>query len=206
MDSYSPVAAVEMYMSIAELRERTGPLHARLDARLQLFTHVQTREQYREHLHRFYQILRPVEAALEQFPEWKKFGIDWSERRKSALLQADLAALGLSPETIANSRPAAELPPVKNFAESVGSLYVLEGSTLGAQFIAKHFGEKFGLTADTGMSFHTGYGANTGAKWKSFCAALEAFFLAHPELRSQALDSACAAFTAVENTLCEPHQ
>lgn len=190
-------------MSLAELRARTGPLHERLDQRLQLFTNVQTREEYREHLFRFYRVLFFVERELARFPEWEKMGVRWSERKKCALLQADLAALGAPNESIESPSPPESLPPLATFADSVGSLYVLEGSTLGAQFISRHFGAKLGITANSGMSFHVGYGAETAARWKEFCMAVERFFQESPKEKEQALSAACSAFNAMEAALCE---
>lgn len=193
-------------MSLAELRARTGPLHQRLDNRLQLFSKVRTRAEYRDHILRFYRLLNVVEQQLKEFPEWERLGVNWGERAKCNLLRADLTALGANEEAISHPAPPAALPPLGTFAESVGSLYVLEGSTLGAQYISRHYEECLGLTAATGMAFHTGYGAATGHRWKEFCAALEKFFAENPQQKEEALDAACAAFTAVEETLCATEQ
>jgi heme oxygenase len=191
-------------MSLAELRARTRPLHQRLDSRLDLFSTVHSREQYREHLYRFYQILFHLEEDLVRFSEWRDLGIRWEERRKIPLLRTDLLALGCEENLLDRPERPASLPPLGTFAESVGSFYVLEGSTLGAQYISKHFGQKLGLTPESGMAFHSGYGPETRKKWEEFCTALEKFFENYPEKAEQALHSACAAFSSVEENLCAP--
>lgn len=190
-------------MSLAELRERTRPCHAQLDERLQLFTTVQSQEDYRAHLFRFFQIFHHAEKALHAYPTWREFGVEWAEREKSSLLRADLLALGIGESDLENIPLPEPLPPHSSFAEAVGSLYVLEGSTLGGQYISRHYQAKLGLRAESGLSFHSGYGAETGARWQSFCASLENIFRAYPQSKEEILDAACAAFAAVEKILCE---
>jgi heme oxygenase (biliverdin-IX-beta and delta-forming) len=197
-----PHPGLDKAMSLTELRLRTRPYHERLDSRLQLFSSVQTLEDYRDHIFRFYRILHFVEPELPHFPEWNTLGICWKARAKSALLRADLAALGVAASELESPEPPPALPPLGSFPETVGSLYVIEGSTLGAQKIARHFHEKFGLTAQTGMSFHIGYGFRTSEHWKEFCEGLDRFFRETPESREQTLSAACKAFEAIELTLC----
>jgi heme oxygenase len=54
-------------------------------------------------------------------------------------------------------------------AESVvGALYVLEGSTLGGQVIARQLAESIGVSPGQGASFFYGHGEQTQAHWKDF--------------------------------------
>ena len=54
----------------------------------------------------------------------------------------------------------------------MGCLYVMEGSTLGGKFIARQVQEKLGLSPEAGTAFFSGYGNETGARWKTFREAL----------------------------------
>ena len=56
----------------------------------------------------------------------------------------------------------------------LGCLYVIEGATLGGQVITRHLEKNLGITPESGGAFFAGYGAETGARWKEFCALLTA--------------------------------
>jgi heme oxygenase len=98
--------------------------------------------------------------------DWDELGFDLISRNKSHLLINDLNCLGH--ESYINYCLETQLPKIKTFGDALGSLYVLEGATLGGQIIAKNFGPKFNLSSSTGLSFFTGYGELTGVKWAEF--------------------------------------
>ena len=54
---------------------------------------------------------------------------DWPERRRSELLKADLAELGINP-------PRGQAPPLPFEADLLGGIYVLEGSRLGGAVLS----------------------------------------------------------------------
>lgn len=55
-----------------------------------------------------------------------------------------------------------------------GLMYVIEGSSLGGQMIAKHLEKTLGLHQANGASFFVGDAAETGAHWRTFLATLNA--------------------------------
>jgi heme oxygenase len=59
-------------------------------------------------------------------------------------------------------------PVIATPAALVGQLYVVEGSTLGGQVIARQLEVSLGLTAETGARMFAGHGANTAERWQSF--------------------------------------
>ena len=67
------------------------------------------------------------------------------------------------------------LPPLADPSHLFGCLYVLEGATLGGQIVARHLQASLGLTPETGASYFSGYGVQTGVQWKAFCALLTAY-------------------------------
>lgn len=103
------------------------------------------------------QIDRSGGAAL-----WK----DWPGRRIAHLIAQDIADLGIAARI--EIRP---LHPVLSAAELLGTLYVLEGSSLGARVLSKSVGN-LGLSGDYGAR-HLHAQAGDIAPWRSFLALLD---------------------------------
>jgi heme oxygenase len=57
-------------------------------------------------------------------------------------------------------------------ASLLGAMYVMEGSTLGGQLIARHVELVLGLTAGQGNAYLRGHNERTGQPWKEFCNVL----------------------------------
>ena len=55
-----------------------------------------------------------------------------------------------------------------------GAIYVIEGSTLGGEILARHFTKTLGLFPEAGLRFFTAYGSETKAKWNETIHQLEA--------------------------------
>src|SRR5690606_2077328 len=91
-----------------------------------------TRPHYGKILARFYGYFSPLEEALNQTKNLSQHLRDFPQRRKAHLLLDDLHMLGLSKENIP---VCSELPLVTTLSQAFGTLYVLEGSTLGGQYI-----------------------------------------------------------------------
>ncbi|MET0182542.1 MAG: biliverdin-producing heme oxygenase, partial [Caulobacterales bacterium] len=111
------------------LRNATHAAHARLDAKVEK-AGIDAVEGYRAFLLASASALRRVEAALEASGVGAVL-TDWPERKRSPVIAADLAGLGLETPTPEG--------PAKLFsrAEMFGALYVLEGSRLGARVLLK---------------------------------------------------------------------
>jgi len=110
------------------LRAATADSHAALDDTVAGWR-LQTATGYGAFLAASAAALVPLELALEQagVAEWMP---DWPERARRAVLTADLAALG-------SSVPAFGPAEVPSSDFGAGLLYVLEGSRLGARFLAR---------------------------------------------------------------------
>jgi heme oxygenase len=73
-----------------------------------------------------------------------------------------------------------EIPPsraslafIKDLPSVLGAMYVMEGSSLGGQLIARHVQIALGLTQGRGNAFFHGYGSESGPLWKEFCEMLK---------------------------------
>lgn len=167
-----------MSLSVLErLREATRPAHERLEERLDMLSKLGSVEQRRTLAAAFHRLHAGMERELAPWLA-DLDGLDFDDRRRSLVLDADLAALGATaPAPTAAPRPAGR-------AEALGLMYVLEGSSLGGKVIRK-YAERAGLDM-SGLGFLDPYGERTGQAWRSFLAVLERECPAQDEALGQA--------------------
>jgi heme oxygenase len=149
---------------IARLREETRTEHEAIELALDWQTRAASRERYARWLarmHGFHQRWEPAIASALSNPEF------FDPRRKLHLLDQDLRTLGLDEPGALHPRLSAITFATQ--AEALGSLYVLEGSTLGGQLIARHVRSSLGFEP----AYHGSYGSRTGEMWRSFRQHLE---------------------------------
>lgn len=170
------------------LRQACAAQHEAIEALLQLDQAALRREHYERVLAGFGAFVPAWEARLR--PHLPAALRGWFDQRSRApLLARDLAALGLQPFPMDD--PVAALA-LADTGAVFGSLYVLEGSALGGQLIARQVRERWGLGPDNGAAYFNGWGARTGAMWAEFREHL-AQALGEDDA---ALGSACAAAVA----------
>ncbi|MGE7416083.1 biliverdin-producing heme oxygenase [Methylobacterium tarhaniae] len=181
---------------LERLRAETREAHEAIERDLAWENRVATLAGYRVLLARFWGFHAVLEPALAAALGDDAF---FEPRRRLAHLAADLRVLGLDEGAIqALPRPRLALP--RDRAESFGALYVLEGSTLGGQVIAKHIGHQLGLTAASGCRYYAAHGRDTGTMWKAFRLRLAAEAL---QGETDALvASAIGTFDAMRLWLC----
>ncbi|RZF59702.1 biliverdin-producing heme oxygenase [Sphingobacterium corticibacterium] len=144
---------------------------------------------YVELLKCFYAYFHAVEKAIAPYIE--KVLPDYRERRNSSYIKADIEALGGTTDEL----PVAIAPEVNDAVQAMGALYVLEGSIMGGPYIVQML-QKKGI--EKGFSFFSGYGAESGQKWGSFTAVLNA--LPENELdKVKAIDTANETFRRFGN-------
>jgi heme oxygenase len=183
---------------LAELKEKTAPLHRALEENAGIWDCLSSRALYGNLLVRFWGIYSTAEArlaAVEELPRWLP---DLSRRWKRPALESDLNNLGIPPESWTICTGITE---IRTVAAGLGWLYVLEGSTLGGQLIKRQVQERLGLGAHNGCQFFSSYGAEVGSMWRSFGQSLESFCQANPNCREEVVESAETAFGCVSNWL-----
>jgi heme oxygenase len=89
----------------------------------------------------------------------------FSLRDRTALLESDLAMLGLASEEVAALPRCTALRELSRCEELAGCVYVLEGASLGGQAIAPVLRRRLGITKNSGGSFFVGDEARTAARW-----------------------------------------
>lgn len=157
------------------LREETRDLHILVERDLDWKQRVATLAAYRGLLARWYGFHATFEPATMAFADAaaKDF---FAPRRKLHLLQRDLAHLGLAPEEV-DALPVCRPPlSLTTWAEVLGAMYVLEGSTLGGQVIARHVERTLGLDGrEGGCAYYASYGRDeVGPMWRAFQAEVAA--------------------------------
>ena len=148
----------------SRLKIETQPFHARLEFEVGLAAPSLTISRYRDLLTRFLGFYIPWEEKIYRQPPplLDQFLVG---RRKVPWLKQDLAYFGIDPERQAQ---CSFVPSCAGFASALGSLYVIEGSTLGGQWTFRHLNSTLGISQDAGGRFFYGYGPLTSAKWKQF--------------------------------------
>ncbi|WP_321798554.1 biliverdin-producing heme oxygenase [Caballeronia sp. J97] len=187
---------------LSRLKSETAACHARLENALDLMRDDLQRDEYIVLLERFYGYVAPWEHAAAACMPASLAGF-FDERRKASLLAADLAALTGEPHCVA-SVPQADshddLPRMHTIGEAFGSMYVMEGSTLGGRFIAPHVAERLALTPGIGNAYFDGYGPRTGSMWNAFRATVTAN-VPQPQY-DDAVKAAIATFDSLHAWLC----
>jgi heme oxygenase len=142
------------------LRDATTDAHARLDAALGAFD-LHSLAGYRALLEAIAAALLPLEAALVAAGVRRSFP-DWEQRARSGAILADLTCLD------GVARPLAV--PQLDFAGVLGTMYVLEGSRLGARVLLKTVAQSPDPVASTATAYLR---HGSGQLWPSFLVMLE---------------------------------
>ncbi|MFB9076127.1 biliverdin-producing heme oxygenase [Flavobacterium procerum] len=146
------------------IKEATKTGHQETEKKVVLrIKNISSDADYIELLKCFYVYFNEVEKAIA--PYINAVLPDYSERRNSSYIKADIEVLGGSIDKL----PAASTAEIKDPIQAMGALYVLEGSIMGGPYIVQML-QKKGI--EKGFSFFSGYGNESGLKWASFTAAL----------------------------------
>ncbi|MBS9478321.1 biliverdin-producing heme oxygenase [Ancylobacter radicis] len=146
-----------------------------------------SRENYERFLRFQYRLHRHVEP-LYAAPELQDLLPGLADRSRLDPLEQDFADLGLT-------LPEAGFGPVLPKAEALGWLYVVEGSNMGAAFLAKD-AARIGFSSAFGARHLAGHADGRGLHWRRFTAGLDAVDLTEAEER-EAEAAATAAFNHV---------
>ncbi len=165
-------------MDPKRLREETRAEHEAAEALMPVMTAGLTRAGYAEVLVALQPIVESWEAWAETFAPREVQGLLEGRGRRD-LLRADLRAMGVAQP--ATEQPRVDWGQVLGFSGSegegfaaafLGGLYVMEGSTLGGRFVARHVEAVLGLRRGEGNAYFEGYGDATGAMWREVTACL----------------------------------
>jgi heme oxygenase len=174
---------------LAELRRATAAGHRAIETRLRL-AQPMDRPRYHRVLQGFDSFLQTWEPRIDEalpprLRPWLREG------SRTAELTRDLRVLGVQ-----RGEPAELALELASPGAALGSLYVMEGSALGAQVIAPRLAEHLGLHAHNGAAYFGAGGATAGRRWRQFRDLLDAEAAGPPQA-----GAACAAAVATFDAL-----
>jgi len=176
--------------ALAALRVATHARHESLESLLQLTDRPLGRDRYISVLLGFELFLRAWEPRLRAaLPA--SLTAHFDTQCRLSLVRADLAALGVTP--LQDSAQLGARLPLPDTAAALGSWYVLAGSALGGQVIARQVSKTLGYTPAHGAAYFHGWGAETGRRWRGYRALLAAHVTEDRDIQSAA-DAAVATF------------
>ncbi len=156
-------------MNFARLKHATAAEHTRMESLVPLMSATLHQDQYRVVLRRFYEFVHSWEVwSAANAPEDLRPML--LERRRSRLLEADLRYFG---EQLPEFHYTPPIQGTPSRAVFLGAMYVIEGSTLGGQYIAGHVEKALGLLPGQGDSYFRGHGDRTGSMWRQFRMVIE---------------------------------
>ena len=183
---------------MACVKRETQEHHQRLESMMPLGRDNFSLAEYQSVLEKFFGIYKPLEARISAFPLLPP-ALQCERRRKTVSLEQDLEDLGLNQQSIA-ALPLAQVPAIREVPELMGTMYVMEGATLGGQFISRAVGQRFGLNREKGCRFFSSYGPEVGSMWRSFGeAARKEIQSAHD--RARFIATAVRTFSSFEQWL-----
>lgn len=178
---------------IAQMRVATMPAHQRLDDLIMASDPFSSREAYRRLLTLQYCLQRDFEPLYHD-DSLASFLPDLKSRSRLRLVEQDLADLQLAAprdEKESLTLPLADLPA------SVGWLFVLEGSRLGAASLFKR-AAALGLNEEFGARHLASSSDGPGHSWKMFVQAISAAPF-HGAEQERAIAGSIAAFEHAAN-------
>lgn len=123
---------------------------------------------YRRYLELFYGYIAPLERLAEGSDALNESGYDLEARRKTPMLERDLAELGVGPKERESLPLCGELPDLSTPEKLLGCFYVIEGSTMGGQMITKKLSRSLELTPEKGLAYFYSYGPEARIRWGDF--------------------------------------
>lgn len=160
---------------LVQLKTRTAHQHQATEATVNLMRPDYTLEDYRKLLVRFYSFYKPFEAKMSESIASNSVEFNHNERLNTPKLIADLTSLGMSESDLSQIVECTDLPNLESKERIFGSLYVIEGSTLGGQVISRHLKQQFDIDETNGAAFFSGYGKDTGKMWNGYREAVTNF-------------------------------
>jgi heme oxygenase (biliverdin-IX-beta and delta-forming) len=176
-------------MNLEQLRRETLPDHNAVEKSVPLMDEELDVDTYISYLLKLHGIIATWEEwAAPNAPAWIHPLL--VARRRGQLLTLDLKWFGA--DACGEARPA--LPEMKDAAGLLGAMYVMEGSTLGGQLIARRVELVLKLTPGQGNAYFRGHNERTGKLWKEFCDALRTNV---PDTETEAVIAAAKAMFGV---------
>lgn len=148
------------------LKNDTKLAHAELEGRMiPAIKAIDSEAGYYRLLEMMYGFYAPLEESIDAYVNEEKMP-GYGQRRKASLLIQDMTVLNQQ-QVQAPQQLCTDLPVIENYAQAIGAMYVLEGSTLGGKIIAGMI-QKRVAAVDKALHFFNGYGEKAMNMWNAF--------------------------------------
>jgi heme oxygenase len=182
---------------LQRLKIETASLHDRIEETFDLESLTRSIPAYRDLLGRLYGFHATWEPRAELALADPEF---FRKRRKVDFLRADLHELGMDRGGIDRLALCDPTVTMQTPADAWGSMYVVEGSTLGGIIIARNVERRLGLNRRKGYRYFCCYGTDIRPMWTSFGARLLARCGSAEE--DVVVAAACRTFETLHYWLC----
>ena len=153
-----------------KLKEHTKQHHQLLEKKMVAqMRSITSQQEYAKLLGLFYSFFGGLELSIDKYIDLALLP-DYPQRRKSTALADDLLQLSANLPLFALRN---DLPEIRDHIQSIGALYVMEGSTLGGKIIAKMMLQQMNVTEMPGLTFFNGYGEQTMSMWLTFKKSID---------------------------------
>lgn len=149
---------------------------------------LKTEEAYRQGLLFYYKSWAPLETTVAQADY--DFPPAMASRYRLRRLRDDICQLDVDSVF---TEGLAKCPRIESQEDLVGMLYVMEGSTLGGQIVARMLREKLGIEGDSGGGYFAAHGDATAMRWREFATWARAN-VHTPDAAAAAVDKAREVF------------
>lgn len=185
------------------LRAETDAAHQDLEHAVDFDGQLKSPHAYVGYLSRLLVVHRAAERAVSNY-DFAPLGFDYSNRRKSQHLKADLDHVG-GPH--AWNLDEAERPSLTlgSLEEALGVVYVIEGSSLGARAVLPQIKQALGYDETAGATYFAGLGEDGKLLWRACLAAINAVPVGSADAR-RVIEGAHAGFALFRLWLPEIRQ
>jgi heme oxygenase (biliverdin-IX-beta and delta-forming) len=180
------------------LKSTTAPAHASLERRLRIAGPRPSLADYRRYLSGMYDFTAPLEARWRDMAAELPPDVELDKRCKAHLLRADLAELQCRLGEPLQTSCRVDLPRTDDAARALGTLYVLEGSTLGARWLLRHLAP---LGIAPASAYLQSYGDGLAPMWEKMRATLVSYHRRHPDRGADTCDAAEETFRLLDACL-----
>ena len=149
------------------LKNGTADVHREVELVFPLMRSHVTMEVYRKVLARLCAFYFSLEENYADFYDSYGVTLKLDQRRKFQLLAADLRGVGFADSQINALQAPQDVPAITCVEDLIGTLYVIEGATLGGHVIQVVLKKKLQLNDDQ-LHYFNSYGAETQSMWRDF--------------------------------------
>ncbi len=187
-------------MFIENLRASSADCHKQLELNslsLALLSDTVNQSIYCTYLARLYRFVKGFEQYV--YPELGQYFLNINDRKKAQFIEGDLKAHHIAIDKDTLLEEALFRDTYTDVYVAAGSLYVLEGSTLGGQIIVKHL-QKTMPSGFVNTAYFSGYQQRTGSMWKEFLQQLTALPQSKQQ-EQQIISGAITTFKIIDGLL-----